>query len=106
MSNHSIGLIPFKKHWSHEYINPNKAYEYAHAGLYVMCTNSFKDMKSVLKEHCVTFDDYDEMKENLLYFKNNMDELYYKRLNLFEYARNNLIWELNERQILEAYKIC
>jgi len=106
MSNNSIGLIPFKKHWSHEYINPNKAYEYAHAGLYVMCTNSFKDIKSVLKEHCVTFDDYDEMKEELLYFKNNMDELYYKRLNLFEYARNNLIWELNEKQILEAYKIC
>jgi hypothetical protein len=106
MSNNSIGLIPFKKHWSHEYINPNKAYEYAHAGLYVMCTNSFKDIKSVLKEHCVTFDDYEEMKEELLYFKNNMDELYYKRINLFEYARNNLIWELNEKQILEAYKIC
>lgn len=106
MSNNSIGLIPFKKHWSHEYINPNKAYEYAHAGLLVMCTNSFKEIKSVLKEHCVTFDDYDEMKEELLYFKNNMDELYYKRLNLFEYARNNLIWELNEKQILEAYKIC
>ena len=106
MLNNSIGLIPFKKHWSHEYINPNKAYEYAHAGLYVMCTNSFKDIKSVLKEHCVTFDDYDEMKEELLYFKNNMDELYYKRINLFEYARNNLIWELNEKQILEAYKIC
>ena len=106
MSNHSIGLIPFKKHWSHEYINPNKAYEYAHAGLYVMCTNSFKDMKSVLKEHCVTFDDYDEIKENISYFKNDMDELYFKRLNLFEYARNNLIWELNEKQILEAYKIC
>ena len=106
MSNNSIGLIPFKKHWSHEYINPNKAYEYAHAGLYVMCTNSFKDIKSVLKEHCVTFDDYEEMKEELLYFKNSMDELYYKRINLFEYARNNLIWELNEKQILEAYKIC
>ena len=106
MSNNSIGLIPFKKHWSHEYINPNKAYEYAHAGLLVMCTNSFKEIKSVLKEHCVTFDDYEEMKEELLYFKNNMNELYYKRINLFEYARNNLIWELNEKQILEAYKIC
>ena len=37
MNNHSIGLVPFKKHWSHKYISPNKAYEYAHAGLYVMC---------------------------------------------------------------------
>lgn len=106
MSNHSIGLIPFKKHWSHEYINPNKAYEYAHAGLYVMCTNSFKDMKAVLNEHCITFDNYDEMKEELLYFKHNVNELYDKRLNLFEYARNNLIWELYEKKILDAYKIC
>src|SRR5207237_733747 len=23
MSKHSIGLIPFKKHWSHPYLNPN-----------------------------------------------------------------------------------
>ena len=34
MSHNSIGLIPFKNHWSHAYLNPNKAYEYAHAGLF------------------------------------------------------------------------
>jgi hypothetical protein len=46
------------------------------------------------------------MKEELLYFKDNMDELYEKRLNLFEYARNNLIWEHNEKKILDAYRMC
>ncbi len=106
MSNHSIGLIPFKKHWFHEYMNSNKAYEYAHAGLYVMCTNSLKDTQAALNQHCITFDNHEEMKEELLYFKNNMDELYEKRLKLFDYARNNLIWELNEKKILDAYKMC
>ena len=38
MSNHSIGIIPWKQHWSHIYISPNKAYEYPHAGLIVACT--------------------------------------------------------------------
>ena len=36
MFEHSIGLIPFKKHWSHFFVSPNKAYEYAHAGLFVL----------------------------------------------------------------------
>ena len=32
MSNHSIGLLPWRKHWAHLFTNPNKPYEYAHAG--------------------------------------------------------------------------
>ncbi|HEX7179766.1 MAG TPA: hypothetical protein VF220_08570, partial [Nitrososphaeraceae archaeon] len=32
MTHHSIGVIPWKKHWSHKFVSPNKAYEYAHAG--------------------------------------------------------------------------
>ena len=40
MFSHSIGMIPWKHHWSHVYISPNKAYEYAHAGLFVACTSS------------------------------------------------------------------
>ncbi|MBA2268083.1 MAG: glycosyltransferase family 4 protein [Nitrosopumilus sp.] len=106
MANHSIGLVPFKKHWSHGYINPNKAYEYAHAGLYVMCTNSFAPLRVILKEHCVTFEDYDDMVSKLSYFKHNLNELYDKRLKLFDYARSNLIWEQNAKKILDAYRAC
>ncbi len=36
MQNSSVGIVPFRKHWSHKYISPNKAYEYAHAGLVVL----------------------------------------------------------------------
>jgi glycosyltransferase involved in cell wall biosynthesis len=106
MFHHSIGLIPFRRHWSHVYISPNKAYEYAHAGLVVACTYSFSVIKEILKEHCVTFEDYADMASKLMYFKENLDELYNKRLQIFDYARDNLIWEKNEKNIIEAYKKC
>lgn len=106
MTNHSLGLVPFKKHWSHHYINPNKAYEYAHAGLVVMCTNSFTSIKATLKENCITFDDYDDMVSKLQYFKNDLNGLYNKRLKTFEFARQNLIWENFEKRVLDVYKMC
>ena len=106
MTNHSIGLIPFKKHWSHYYTSPNKSYEYAHAGLFVMCISSLKPVREILKEHCITFEDSPDMASKLLYFKENLDELYGKRLKMFNYAHDNLIWEKNEENILNAYKIC
>jgi hypothetical protein len=106
MSNHSIGIIPWKQHWSHIYISPNKAYEYPHAGLIVACTSSLNVIKDILKEHCVTFEDYADMASKLMYFKETMDELHKKRLQIFDYARKNLIWEKNENYIFEAYKRC
>ena len=106
MFSHSIGLIPWKQHWSHVFVSPNKAYEYAHAGLLVACTYSFIVIKEILKEHCVVFDDYVEMASKLTYFKENLDEVFNKRLKIFDYARKNLIWENNESNIIEAYKRC
>jgi glycosyltransferase involved in cell wall biosynthesis len=106
MFHHSIGLIPWKQHWSHNFISPNKTYEYAHAGLVVACTYSFSVIKEILKEHCVTFEDYADMASKLMYFKENLDELYKKRLQIFGYARDKLIWEKNEKNITEAYKKC
>jgi glycosyltransferase involved in cell wall biosynthesis len=106
MFHHSIGLIPFRRHWSHVYISPNKAYEYAHAGLVVLTTSAFEPVKEILKEHCVTFEDYADMASKLMYFKENLDELYKKRLQIFGYARDKLIWEKNEKNIMEAYKKC
>ncbi len=104
MSNHSIGLLPWKRHWSHYYTNPNKVYEYAHAGLFVMCTSSFAPVREILREHCMTFEDSKDMALKLMYFKENMDELYDKRLKISNYAKDNLIWENNEKNIINAYK--
>ncbi|MDQ6668783.1 MAG: glycosyltransferase [Thermoproteota archaeon] len=106
MSNHSIGLVPFKKHWSHAYLNPNKAYEYAHAGLYVMCTSSLTTIRESLKDNCSTFEGYETLVPQLGYFKSNPDVLYDKRLRIFEFAQANLIWEKNEQDIFRAYQVC
>ena len=65
MFNHSIGLIPWKQHWSHVFVSPNKAYEYAHSGLLVLCTSSFNVIKEMLKENCVIFEDYADMASKL-----------------------------------------
>lgn len=103
MIQNSIGLIPWKKHWSHPFLNPNKAYEYAHAGLFVMVTSDLTSVINTLKDNCLTFDDYNDLTSKLEYFKTNMDELYKKRLKVFNYARGNLVWEKHEKNIIDAY---
>lgn len=103
MFQNSIGLIPWKKHWSHPFLNPNKAYEYAHAGLFVMLTSDLTSVVHTLVDNCLTFEDYDDMVLKLKYFKSNMNELYEKRLQIFNYAKNNLIWEKYEKNIIDAY---
>lgn len=106
MLNHSIGLIPFKKHWSHPLISPNKAYEYAHAGLLVMCSSSFETVRAILRDHCVTFEDFDDMVLQIKHMKENMGEVYDRRQKIFDFARTNLVWENYEKNILRAYDSC
>jgi hypothetical protein len=106
MSKHSIGLIPWKKHWSHVFTSPNKPYEYAHAGLFVMCMSSLRPVLESLKGNCITFEDYNDLVSKLEYFKENLDDLYNKRLRIFEFARNNLIWENYDKNIFHAYHLC
>ena len=106
MASGSVGILPWQSHWFHKYSNPNKAYEYAHAGLFVMCTSSFESVANTLKENCATFDDYNSMVLQLGDMKDDMEELYKKRLKVFEFARSELIWENNEKNILAAYQSC
>jgi hypothetical protein len=103
MIQNSIGLIPWKKHWSHPFLNPNKAYEYAHAGLFVMVTSDLRSVIHTLEDNCLTFEDYDDLALKLQNIKTSLDGLYKKRLNTFNYARSNLIWEKYERNIISAY---
>ena len=105
MIQHSIGLIPWKKHWSHKFLNPNKAYEYAHAGLFVMPTSDMDSVISTLGDNCLPFQNYDDLASKLEYFKSNLDELYEKRLETYNFARTNLVWEIHEKKIFDAYKL-
>lgn len=105
MQANSIGLIPFRKHWSHRYISPNKAYEYAHAGLVVLCTSSLIPIKDNLRDHCIAFEDYDDMVSQLRYCRDNIDRTYEKRLKVYQFAKENLIWEKYDQNIFDAYKV-
>jgi len=104
MAKGSIGLLPMKKVWSHKYINPNKTFEYAHAGLHIISTSSFTDLISTLDNNCTIFEDFNDLKNELLYFQDNKDELYKKRIKIFTFAKDNLIWEKYEKSIIKAYK--
>jgi hypothetical protein len=106
MYKNSIGLIPFKKHWFHQYSSPNKAYEYAHAGLLVMLTSDLKSVAENLNDHCILFDGYEDLVEQLNCIGNDMEDLYSKRLRSYHYARSNLLWEKYESNIFESYKVC
>ena len=104
MRQNSIGMIPWKKHWSHSFLNPNKAYEYAHAGLFVLLTSDLIPVIHTLEGNCLTFENYEDLALKLQYFKTNMEELYKKRVDIFSYARNYLTWEKYEKNIIDAYK--
>ena len=64
----SIGFMPCKKHWAHIYMNPNKAFDYAYAGLLVVCTSDLKTIYSNLDGNCILFEDYDDLVQKLKYF--------------------------------------
>ncbi|VFJ15005.1 glycosyltransferase [Candidatus Nitrosocosmicus franklandus] len=104
MQNHSIGIIPFRAHWSHIFISPNKAYEYAHAGLFVLSSSGFVPVFDTLMDHCLSFEDYKDLQKKLKFLFDDMEDLYSKRLKTYEFARSNLLWENYEDNIFEAYK--
>jgi glycosyltransferase involved in cell wall biosynthesis len=104
MKNSSVGIVPFRKHWSHKYISPNKAYEYAHAGLVVLCTSSLVPIKNILGDYCMTFEDYEDMILQLRDCGANMEKIYEKRLGVYQFAKENLLWENYEQNIFDAYK--
>jgi glycosyltransferase involved in cell wall biosynthesis len=106
MSKHSIGLLPWKKHWTQCYLSPNKPYEYAHAGLLVFCTSTFDSVIENLQNNCVIFEDYADLATKIKYYQENLDEIYEKRKKSYDFARGNLIWEKNENSILKAYQMC
>ena len=104
MQNSSVGIVPFRKHWSHKYISPNKAYEYAHAGLVVLCTSSLVPIKNILRDYCLTFEGYEDMISQLRDCRDNIEKIYEKRLGVYEFAKANLLWENYEQNIFDAYR--
>lgn len=105
MQGNSIGFIPFQKHWFHRFISPNKAYEYAHAGLLVWFTSSLTCISHDLKEHCISFDNYEDLLIKVNMIRTDLDNIFSRRVKSYFYARNNLLWEKFEANIFASYKI-
>jgi glycosyltransferase involved in cell wall biosynthesis len=69
-----------------------------------MLTSDLTSVVDTLKENCLTFEDYEDLALKLQYFKSNIEELYKKRIDTFNHARNYLTWEKYEKNIIDAYK--
>ncbi|HEU4481609.1 MAG TPA: glycosyltransferase [Nitrososphaeraceae archaeon] len=106
MSNYDIGLLPWKKHWSHPYLNPNKYAEYAHSGLLIINTSSLETISDSLKGKNETIDNYNDLITKISYYKEHTNDLYKKRIEIYNFAKKNLLWDIYEECILHAYQIC
>ncbi len=101
--NFHIGLIPWKRYYYHRYCNPNKAYEYAHSGLDVWTIDDMLPVLRYLDEHVQTFSDFDELRDMLRTYRDDIHHLVRRGLETMEFAREHLIWEKFEHRILQVY---
>jgi hypothetical protein len=97
LTHYRFGLTPWKQHPFHKYCEPNKTYEYLHAGLQVIATdslsNQFQDVKYI---H--SFIEYSQIPDLIGHLEN------YESEEIMNYARQKFIWENQEKIIQEAYQ--
>jgi len=105
LTKHHVGIIPWKRHPFHKYSNPNKAYEYAHAGLVVIVPDDLKPVIRVLHPFCETFKDYDELVSLLKYYMSNIGEAIEKGIKTMHLVRKTFIWEKFEERLFKIYDI-
>jgi glycosyltransferase involved in cell wall biosynthesis len=105
LTKHHVGLIPWKPFSFHRYCNPNKAYEYVHAGLLVLATSDLTPVLMTLGPYCTPIRDYEGLAETLAELKANLDDLESMRGAMVSYARNHCLWENYEGKIFDAYSL-
>ena len=99
-----IGILPWRHHWFHEYCCPNKVYEYAHNGLWLITIDDLTPVIDDFGKYCDKFDSYENLSSLLEFYNQNPDDLNKKRRAVLNFAKNNLVWEKNDDNILDAYK--
>lgn len=97
LTKYKVGIIPWKPHPHHKYSNPNKAYEYQHAGLQVVLTHTLSD-EFVGVPHVHPFHHYEEIPEIL----NTLPD--YSPEDISDYARKHCLWENQIPLIEETYE--
>ncbi|RLF13230.1 MAG: hypothetical protein DRN06_08930, partial [Thermoprotei archaeon] len=104
LAKYHIGIIPWKKHPFHRYCNPNKAYEYAAAGLHVIVPSDMDAVISMFNKLCETFEDYNDMVSMLSYYAEDPEEALKKGLKIKEYAKQHLVWENYADRLIGLYR--
>ena len=104
LTKHHIGLLPRRRHWYHRYSNPNKPYEYAHAGLIALIPPDFINVRQRLKQFCNVFRSPYELEDLLTGYADDLHEVRKLRRQIRKFAQDSLVWEKKcEPQILHAY---
>jgi hypothetical protein len=55
-------------------------------------------------DYCLTFEHYDDMISQLRDSKDNMEKIYEKRIGVYQFAKEKLLWENFEQNIFDAYR--
>ncbi|MFQ5833394.1 MAG: glycosyltransferase [Candidatus Thorarchaeota archaeon] len=97
LAGHKIGLTPYRPHPFQLVCNPNKNYEYLHAGLQVVLQ---RNLAHLFKNnpYVYSFRNYDDIR-NVIDSVQDVDHS-----AIMAHSRRNYIWENQEDIIREAYK--
>ncbi|MCD6300928.1 MAG: glycosyltransferase [Staphylothermus sp.] len=103
-----FGILSYKPSPVHYLVNPNKAYMYSHSGSIPVITDTMKEIVSEIGRYSfivssINFEEslYSTYKSIL---ESDYEETNKMRRRIFEYARQNLIWEKQEKTIFSALK--
>ncbi len=98
LSSYEIGLTPYRPHPFQRISNPNKNYEYLHAGLQVVLCETYADLFKG-NPYVHTFSSYDDIR-SVIDAVPPVDGM-----KIMEHARKNYIWENQECVVKSAYSM-
>ena len=108
ISNAHYGLLTMKPSPIHFYANLLRVYMFTFMGVIPIITSSFKDVIEDIKEYAITIDAFNfknDLQSKLEYILEiDAETLMENKRKLLRYSRKNLIWEKNEKNILNAFK--
>lgn len=96
LSNYRIGLTPYRPHPFQRISNPNKNYEYLHAGLQVVLCETFAHIFEG-DPYVHSFSNYDDIR-SVIEAAPLVDGM-----EVMEHARKEYIWENQERVVKASY---
>lgn len=98
LTQYRIGLIPFHPVPYHRYADSTKAYDYLNCGLQVLMTPIIYESHGRLP-YTYPFDSYSELKNVI----RDLEQV--SPSEIMQYAHENLVWEAQQEQLFEAYRI-